>query len=98
MKKLTDAQAAILSMAQSGILVPERGGFWRFFNGAGELWSRIEQPNITHTVRALLKHGCLLEVPHLGPGCFTTFEMSRHSKVVELSFKGATALQDGRIQ
>lgn len=95
-RKLSAAALAVLDIAQMGILVPERGGFWRRFDGQNDEWRRIEAPNVTQTVRALLKRGYLLELPHIGPGCFPSFEMSRHSKAVEITFNGSIALMEGK--
>lgn len=90
------ASLAVLDIAQGSLLAPERGGFWRRYNGATETWERIETPNMTQIVRALLKRGFLLELPHIGPGCFPSFEMSKFSKAAELTFNGSIALMEGK--
>lgn len=95
-RKLSAAALGVLDIALTGILVPERGGFWRHYSASSEAWGRLDLPNVTQTVRSLLKRGYLLELPHIGPGCFPSFEMSRHSKAVEITFNGSIALMEGK--
>jgi hypothetical protein len=87
-RKLTPAQLDWLGLARQGILVPEKGGYWRRYNASKEDWERIELPNGVQTIRALLKRGYLLELTHIGPGCFPTFLMAGYHKPVEITFAG----------